>query len=103
MEETKFKVWDKDEKIFLDVPWYDLWQDPTVEFFRYTGLKDSDGTEEYFGDVIGEEDGTKRIIEDGCSAVLFINIKNRNDIKYFWQLASHIIIGHIRPNPELLN
>lgn len=100
MKETKFRVWDKEEKIFLDVPWYDLWQDPTVEFFQYTGLKDSDLTEEYFGDVIEEEDGTRRIIEDGCSAVLFTNAKKHTDVKYFWQLGSHRVIGHIRSNPN---
>jgi len=96
MKETKFKVWDKEEKIFLDVPWYDFWQDPTFEFFQYIGLKDSEATEEYFGDIIAEEDGTKRIIEDGCSAVLFVNTEKKTDIKYFWQLGPHRVIGHIR-------
>lgn len=69
---------------------------------QYTGLKDSYAKEEYFGDIIREEDGTIRIIEDGCSAVLFRNPQVTFDIKYFWELKQHEVIGNIYENPEIM-
>ena len=70
---------------------------------QYTGLKDSYAVEEYFDDIIEEEDGTRRVIEDGSSAVLFKNPQEKYDIKYFWELlGSHKVIGNIYENPELL-
>lgn len=74
-------------------------EEEDYKLMQYTGLKDTDGKEEYFDFLIRERDGTIRQIEDGCSAVLFKDIKT-GDIKYFWQLQSHQIIGNIHENPE---
>ena len=81
----------------------DLLKDIDDDFYlmQYTGLRDSYGIEEYFGDVIEDEDGTRRVIDDGCSAVLFVNTRAGNDIKYFWKLGVHKVIGNIYENPEL--
>lgn len=69
---------------------------------EYTGLKDSYAKEEYFGDFIKEADGTIRVIEDGDSAVLYLNRRATDASKYFWDLHGHKVIGNVRNNPELL-
>lgn len=74
-----------------------------IEDLQYTGLRDSLGNEEYFGDIIEEDGYGRRTIEDGDSAVLFVGVENKNDIKYFWQLQPHNRIGNIYENPELLD
>ena len=69
---------------------------------EYTGLHDSDNKEEYFGDIIEDDDGVRYVIEDGDSAVLFKNIKT-GAISFFWHLMKpHRIIGNIWENKELL-
>lgn len=68
---------------------------------QYTGLKDSEIKEEYFGDIIEENDGTRRVIKDGISVVVYEVVGGKN-IKYFWDLISHKVIGNIYENPELL-
>ena len=65
---------------------------------EYTGLKDSEVKDEYFGDIIEEDDGTRRVIEDECSVVSFRIINGKN-IKYFWDLLPHKVIGNIYENP----
>ena len=127
MREIKFKAWVVDEyeedgdtpKTFKMVNWFpeffsDMspvtrWgndfpapEDPCVILMQYTGLKDSYATEEYFDYIIEEDDGTRRVIEDGNSAVLFKNPRGKYDIKYFWELKPHKVVGNIHENPELL-
>ena len=68
----------------------------------YIGLKDSYAIEEYLGDIIEEEDGTRRVIEDGCSAIYFKNPDTKYDIKYFWELGVHKVIGNIYENKDML-
>ena len=112
MREIKFRAWDKDgckmmpmgnlfntDRRWFKSLFYDGREDTVL--MQYTGLKDSYATEEYFSDIIQEEDGTIRIIEDGCSAVLFRNLQVTFNIKYFWELKQHGIIGNIYENPEL--
>jgi len=77
-----------------------LFRTDSFELMQYTGLKDSYGTEEYFGYIVEEDGGTRRIIEDGCSVVQFRNPAN-NDIKHFWELRPHKVIGNVYENPEL--
>jgi len=116
--EIKFRAWDKKRKVMyapFDLYWKANQNNPPEDFvnaasatwspntifLQYTGLKDSLVAEEYFDDVIEEDDGTRRVIGDGYSAVLFMDIKT-GDIKYFWELKPHKVIGNIHQNPELL-
>ena len=76
------------------------WHDAVV-VVQYTGLGDSEAEGEYFGDIIEEDDGTRRVVEDECSVVSF-RIAGGKNIKYFWDLLPHRVIGSIYENPELL-
>lgn len=114
MRPIKYKAWDKINKKWLNLyqivlaangQAYGVWDLAgelyglhQVDLVEYTGLKDSEVTEEYLGDIIEENNGTRRVIEDGCSAVLFEDIKT-GDIKYFWELLPHKVIGNIYQNP----
>jgi hypothetical protein len=117
MREIKFRAWDKRQKqmsnplTLTELTQYEhhfeskfpnlaKWKD--LIWLEYTGLRDSYAVEEYYGDIVEDDDGTRRVIEDGCSAVLFKNIKT-GAINYFWQLSKpHKVIGNIYENPELL-
>ncbi len=106
MREIKFKFWDTTLKEFTR--YYEASPNDIFEFnqgryiaLQYTGLGDSEAKEEYFGYIIEEDDGTKRVIEDGASVVLFKAIVGK-DIKYFWELLPHKVIGNIWQNEELL-
>jgi len=105
MREIKFRAWDKRFKnMIYDKPMAILYlNDSDHELMQYTGLHDSYGNEEYFSDIIEDEDGIRRIIEDGCSAVWFTNTQESKDVKYFWEITKpHKVIGNIYENPELL-
>ena len=122
MKEIKFLAWEipngpmfevaelsyKEDGLWARTPYDEKHQATAMkvgnscELIQYTGLKDSYATEEYFDYIIEEEDGTRRVIEDGCSAVLFKNTKMEHDIKYFWQLGPHKVIGNIHQNPDLI-
>jgi len=120
MREIKFRAWHKEKKCWLDeVEVYGdgSWRggirtNDALEMgytydecilVQYTGLHDSYGNEEYFSDIIEDEDGIRRIIEDGCSAVWFTNTQESKDVKYFWEITKpHKVIGNIYENPELL-
>lgn len=113
--EIKFRAWDKLFKEMFNVGTLSrsaVWHTSppkanargipldNIELMRYTGLKDSEVVEEYFGDIIEEDDGTRRVIEDEASVVAFRIVGGKN-IKYFWDLLPHKVIGNIYENPEL--
>lgn len=117
MREIKFRAWDKRQRqmsrpfTIAELVQYEhhfetkfpklaRWKD--LIWLQGTGLHDSDYKEEYFGDIVQDDDGIRYVIEDGCSAVLFRDIKT-GSIYYFWQLSKpHRVIGNIWENPELL-
>jgi len=68
-------------------------------FMRYTGLKDSKNIEECFGDLI-KEGNCIRVIEDGCSAVIYKDVRT-GTLRYFWELGYHEVIGNIWETPKL--
>ena len=122
MREIKFRAYHKKEKRFYYFDLETVTQTVCVGYYHpmtgekdcelddynlysgkqfYTGLKDSEVVEEYFGDIIEEDDGTRRVIEDEVSFVAFRIIGGKG-IKYFWELLPHTVIGNIYENLELL-
>lgn len=94
-EFVKWHYWGSIDRAFVgvDTGWYSPIE-AIENSYQYTGLKDSEGVEEYFGDIIEEDDGTRRVIEDETSVVAF-RIIGGKDIKYFWHLLPHKVIGNI--------
>jgi len=81
---------------------FDADQGEIDKLMQWTGLRDSFYAEEYFGDIIEDEGGTRRVIEDDRSAVLYKDTKV-GDIRYFWELDKpHKVIGNIYENPDLI-
>lgn len=117
MEEIKYRLWDKvTERMYqpqelaktrvggLISNWAEDGTD-TVIPLRFTGLRDSQFIEEYFGDIILEEDEggcLLYVIRDGKSAVLYEDIES-GSIKYFWQLGVCYVIGNIYQNKQILD
>jgi uncharacterized phage protein (TIGR01671 family) len=129
MREIKFRVWNKDEKRFLnDVEsgFFTLndmkYDDPHI-FMQYTGLKDKNGIEIYEGDVLEvvyynhTGKNTKLIQEvyyleeSGCFCVKTVGKEvntiedDRNNVPLHWtsQPSTIAYLGNIHENPELLN
>ena len=114
MLEIKFRAWDKynkryngrfcigDDGSFIDMTSGDpndwkLVKNMTVH--RYTGLKDSKGTEIYEGDILTELGHVKKVewSEEGAGWVFVVL---HNTIHNY--SASIVVIGNIYENPELL-
>ncbi len=75
---------------------------------QYTGLKDSQVVDEYFGDIVIAhfdfgfiDEWDLCVIEDGSSAVLYKGLTT-GQIRYFWDMPEHYIIGNIYENKDLL-
>jgi len=104
MREIKFRAWNKraKEMIYFDLcKNYELfWNFIKETTAQYTGLKDSELNEEYFGDVIEGANGTRWVIEEGSSAVLYKTVGSQG-VLYYWNLPPHKVIGNIYENPEL--
>ncbi len=117
MEEIKYRLWDKaTQRMYQPQELAELrvgqllsnWVEDgtdTVMPLRFTGLRDSQIVEEYFGDIVIEEtenDWILYVIKDGKSAVLFEDTKT-GAIKCFWDLGVCYVVGNIYENSEILN
>ena len=116
MREIKFRAWHKEVKTMtpsiynqpVSVEWYILRDE--YEVMQYTGLKDSNNTEIYEGDIIKCYDETvccKSIIPIGVFEVVFSKggFWLSNDDYDFLGWAgddTREVIGNVYENPELL-
>lgn len=113
MREIKFRVWDTESKIMFDCDGMQEWWED-VDMFRgnhyvpmqYTGLKDSEGTEIYEGDILesatfgSEEIGKVIYCEDDAMFELEVGrvvLNFGNESSKGWT-----VIGNIYENPEWL-
>ncbi len=74
---------------------------------EYTGLKDSQAIEEYYGDIVistfdGGDEWELFVVEDGSAALLFRNV-DTDEVWYFWMMPAHYVIGNIYESPHLVD
>lgn len=128
MREIKFRAWDKESEVMR--AWEDLIleKDDRNDFWligyresrnivsynhdqilmQYTGLKDKNGVEVYFGDALTNGDMTRTVIwrEEDSQIQLSVNDDNyETRIKLTQQLINIFeltVCGNIYENPELL-
>ncbi len=126
MREIKFRVWDKVDKqmkipVLIDFEMesvrvlcgsgYAVRKFDEIEFLQYTGLKDKNGKEIYYGDIVRRE---SLFSEDNLYEIYKIVVWNygfyairRKDgsmltmSDLFW-VSDIEVIGNIYENPELL-
>jgi len=120
--EIKFRAWDKGNKMMMDSDDIMLLQLPLEEvkdtnlfsFMQFTGLKDKNGKEAYFNDLvklIGSTDIWEIKQDDFGIPVFETNAYNDNEYKivefkdFFQEFKrdDFEVIGNIYENPELLD
>ena len=142
MREIKFRAWDKiegcmDDHFFIqnngrilegaarvyDTPSIEIEETENLVIMQYTGLKDKNGVEIYYQDIIKADENIYRIeyIDDYLQPCVFTGeqwkwyLKGSNHFKYcqqedniqdyfLWQIETYEseVIGNIHQNPELL-
>ena len=133
MRDIKFRVWDTITKtwylnpVTIETLWEEeFWSRTPVSpiWMQYTGLKDKNGVEIYYQDIIKADENIYRIeyIDDYLQPCVFTGeqwkwyLKGSNHFKYcqqedniqdyfLWQIESYEseVIGNIHQNPELLS
>ena len=119
MREKKFRIWDKNNKVFLEDYYTNKFlidldgkpfkisnsvieQIKGVELMQYTGLKDIAGNEIYEGDIVRDvSDGIVGYIEysDGSYVIVYDDITEKLNAD---ESAYLEVVGNIYDNPELL-
>ncbi len=130
MREIKFRAWDKkyNKMIFTGyhlmgevmafnqiecylfktkeqdgMPTLERWND--IETMQYIGLKDKNGVEGYFDDLVQWGKTIYQIVwndEEGIAQLLYIKGQEVFTTLRIRQLNKGIIIGNVHENPELL-
>ncbi len=107
----KFRAWDKENSTMLtweqlkseaDFSWF---IDENLVFVQFTVLKDTNGAEVYFNDIVEDEYGHRyEVVFEGdclrCNGVR--KIRGGYKPKNRWLGRGLKIIGNIYENPELL-
>ena len=119
MREIKFRAWDKDSKKMFKIARFDF-SDYTIyshlfacdgylgescEIMQYTGLKDNNGVEVHFNDIVEDEYGHRYevVFEGDCLRCNGISrIRGGHKPKNRWFGRGLNIIGNIYENPVLL-
>lgn len=95
---TNFKI-THPEKIYLD----DLLEDPAVEIFQYTGIRDKEGVEIYEHDVVQFDDKLYWVIWEPERS-RFILYRKRADRCYIGlhknKQSRYKVLGNINENPQ---
>ena len=127
----KFRAWDEELKLMLDVPLIDFkkrgivgehWgfgetnfiSFDDIELMQSTGLKDKNGKEIFEGDIVTDGDVTSDIKYHQTLGFYMIGKYGFSvpfgqgvDVEYFEEFADHVsktfeVVGNIYENPELL-
>ena len=106
--EIKFRVWDGLLEKSLDFnPLCHFFNDETLIFQQFTGLKDKNGKEIYEGDWLKGQDyelPVQAVFENGQFALAYSNMNSSLEACYSApnKTIGMTIVGNIFENPELL-
>ena len=114
MKEIKFRAWDKEEKNFMYFDATDGLKSECDDTYirlnvrkieQYTGLKDKNGKEAYFSDLVKIDTGIYQIIWDEDYAGYFLKLVGGIGVTSglpMFNLKEGEVIGNIHENKELL-
>ncbi len=116
MREIKFRVWDKEDKIFVSNGFNMLVRvgeslsvNERFDFQQFTGLKDKNGVEIYEGDIIKYKTCYYgRLREDNKTVIEWQNDLEHDGfgeplaMGYIFKGYDYEVIGNVHQNPELM-